>query len=106
MFNSTRLPYILGAAAGGIAAGVYVAWSIFARFSFIAALNDRSIVEPHVMIVLGAAAALIAFPLGVAAGLGVTAIVTRIVDYARRSRDSADGNAHSSWVTRRNSGGD
>ena len=98
MFTPTRLFYILCGALGGAAAGGYVAWAIASQFAHIAALNDRAIVEPHVLVVLCIAGGLLAFPLGAAAGLVIGAIVNWIVDNFCRSGRSRDG---SSWVTRR-----
>ncbi len=68
MFTPTRLFYIICGAVGGAAAGGYVAWAIASRFARIAELNDRAIVEPHVLVALCVAGGLIAFPLGAAAG--------------------------------------
>ena len=98
MFTPTRLFYIICGALGGAAAGGYVAWAIASRFARIAELNDRAIVEPHVLVVLCVAGGLIAFPLGAAAGLIIGAIANRMVDSLRRSRGGSD---ESSWVTRR-----
>ena len=97
MFTPTRLFYIICGAVGGAAAGGYVAWAIASRFARIAELNDRAIVEPHVLVVLCVAGGLIAFPLGAAAGLIIGAIANRMIDALRRSR----GANESSWVTRR-----
>ena len=97
MFTPTRLFYIICGAVGGAAAGGYVAWAIASRFARIAELNDRAIVEPHVLVVLCVAGGLIAFPLGAAAGLIIGAIANRVTDSLRRSR----GDSESSWVTRR-----
>ena len=97
MFTPTRLFYIICGAVGGAAAGGYVAWAIASRFARIAELNDRAIVEPHVLVVLCVAGGLIAFPLGAAAGLIIGAIANRMIDWLRRSR----GDNESSWVTRR-----
>ena len=97
MFTPTRLFYIICGAVGGAAAGGYVAWAIASRFARIAELNDRAIVEPHVLVVLCIAGGLIAFPLGAAAGLIIGAVANRMIDALRRSR----GNNESSWVTRR-----
>ena len=97
MFTPTRLFYIICGAVGGAAAGGYVAWAIASRFARIAELNDRAIVEPHVLVVLCVAGGLIAFPLGAAAGLIIGAIANRMTDALRRSR----GDSESSWVTRR-----
>lgn len=97
MFTPTRLFYIICGAVGGAAAGGYVAWAIASRFARIAELNDRAIVEPHVLVVLCVAGGLIAFPLGAAAGLIIGAIASRMIDSLRRSR----GGNESSWVTRR-----
>ena len=82
MFTPTRIFYLLGAAICGSAAGGYVAWAIASRFARIAELNDRAIVEPHVLIVLCVAGAV------------------RLVEYLRRA--GSGGKAErSSWVTRR-----
>ena len=97
MFTPTRLFYIICGAVGGAAAGGYVAWAIASRFARIAELNDRAIVEPHVLVVLCVAGGLIAFPLGAAAGLIIGAVANRMIDALRRSR----GDNESSWVTRR-----
>ncbi|MCE2500688.1 MAG: hypothetical protein J4G13_07485 [Dehalococcoidia bacterium] len=97
MFTPTRLFYIICGAVGGAAAGGYVAWAIASRFARIAELNDRAIVEPHVLVVLCIAGGLIAFPLGAAAGLIIGAVANRMIDALRRSR----GDNESSWVTRR-----
>ena len=97
MFTPTRLFYIICGALGGAAAGGYVAWAIASRFARIAELNDRAIVEPHVLVVLCVAGGLLAFPLGAAAGLIIGAIVNRLTDSLRRAR----GDNESSWVTRR-----
>lgn len=97
MFTPTRLFYIICGAVGGSAAGGYVAWAIASRFARIAELNERAIVEPHVLVVLCVAGGLIAFPLGAAAGLIIGAIANRMIDALRRSR----GGDESSWVTRR-----
>ncbi len=98
MFTLTKLFYVVGAALCGSAAGGYVSWAIYARFARIAELNDRAIVEPHILVVLCAAGGLLAFPLGAAAGLVAVALVTRVVDYLRRSGGGTDDE---SWVTRR-----
>ena len=97
MFTPTRLFYIICGAVGGAAAGGYVAWAIASRFARIAELNDRAIVEPHVLVVLCIAGGLIAFPLGAAAGLIIGAVANRMIDALRRSRSDNE----SSWVTRR-----
>ena len=98
MFTPTRLFYIICGALGGSAAGGYVAWAIASRFARIAELNDRAIVEPHVLVVLCVAGGFIAFPLGAAAGLIIGAVVSRVFDNVRRSRGGSD---ETSWVTRR-----
>ena len=100
MFTPTRMFYLLGAAICGSAAGGYVAWAIASRFARIAELNDRAIVEPHVLIVLCVAGGLLAFPLGAAAGLLAVTFLIRLVEYVRRagSGGKSEGN---SWVTRR-----
>ena len=100
MFTPTKLLYIIGAAICGCAAGGYVAWAIASRFARIAELNDRAIVEPHVLVVLCVAGALLAFPLGAAAGLVAVALLNRLVEYLRRG-GSGGGSERSSWVTRR-----
>ena len=97
MFTPTRLFYIVCGALGGAAAGGYVAWAIASRFAHIAALNDRAIVEPHVLVVLCVAGGLIAFPLGAAAGLIIGAIANRLIDQcpscSRRKRRVVVGDA-------------
>lgn len=103
MFTPTKMFYVIGAALCGCAAGGYVAWAIAARFARISELTGRAIVEPHVLIVLCVAGALIAFPLGAAAGLLVVALSNRLVDYLRRAGGGADSE-HSSWVARRAAG--
>ena len=103
MFTPTRLLYIFGAALCGCAAGGYVAWAIAARFSRISELTDRAIVEPHVLIVLCVAGALLAFPLGAAAGLLAVTLFVRMVEYARRAGSGSDSERNS-WVTRRPTG--
>ncbi len=103
MFTPTRLFYIFGAAICGSAAGGYVAWAIAARFARIAELNDRTIVEPHILVVLCVAGGLLAFPLGAAAGLLGVALFNRGVDYIRRA-GSGRNSERSSWVTRRAAG--
>ena len=99
MFTLTRLFYIIGATLCGSAAGGYVAWAIYARFARIAELNDRAIVEPHVLVVLCIAGGFLAFPLGAAAGLIAVALGSRAVEYLRRG--SGGGSDGKSWVTRR-----
>ena len=101
MFTPTRLFYIIGAAVLGSAAGGYVAWAIYARFARIAELNDRAIVEPHVLVVLCVAGGLLAFPLGAAAGLIVVALGSRVFEYLRRGSRSGGESDGESWVTRR-----
>ena len=101
MFTPTRLFYIIGAALCGSAAGGYVAWAIYARFAHIAQLNDRAMLEPHVLVVYCVAGGLLAFPLGAAAGLVVVAVTARVIEYARRTRGSGGGSDGESWVTRR-----
>ena len=98
MFTPTRLFYIFCGAVGGAVAGGYVAWAIASRFARIAELNDRAIVEPHVLVVLCVAGGLLAFPLGAAAGLIIGAVVNRVFENVRRSRGGSD---ESSWVTQR-----
>ena len=99
MFTPTRLFYIISAAICGGAAGGYVAWAIAARFARIAELNDRAIVEPHVLVVLCVAGGLLAFPLGAAAGLVLAAIGAHLANYVRRSRAGGESD-RVSWVTR------
>ena len=101
MFTPTRLFYAISAAAVGSAAGGYVAWAIASRFARIAELNDRAIVEPHVLVVLCAAGGLIAFPLGAAAGLFGAVVVNRVVDYLRRAQGGGGETDNVSWVTQR-----
>ena len=101
MFTATKLFYIISAAIVGAAAGGYVAWAIASRFARVAELNDRAIVEPHVLVVLCVAGALIAFPLGAAAGLFGAVVVNRVVDYLRRSQGSGGKADNVSWVTQR-----
>ena len=99
MFTPTKMFYVIGAALCGCAAGGYVAWAIAARFARISELTDRAIVEPHILVVLCVAGALLAFPLGAAAGLSVVAAANRLIEYLRRARTGADSE-RSSWVTR------
>ena len=99
MFTPTRLFYIISAAGVGSAAGGYVAWAIASRFARIAELNDRAIVEPHVLIVLCVAGGLLAFPLGAAAGLFGAVVINRVIDYLRRSQGSGGEADNVSWVT-------
>ncbi|MDE2786265.1 MAG: hypothetical protein OXL37_06335 [Chloroflexota bacterium] len=101
MFTPTKLFYIISAAVVGGAAGGYVAWAIASRFARIAELNDRAIVEPHVLIVLCVAGGLLAFPLGAAAGLFGAVVVNRVVDYLRRSQGRGGEADNVSWVTQR-----
>ena len=101
MFTPTKLFYIISAAIVGAAAGGYVAWAIASRFARIAELNDRAIVEPHVLIVLCVAGALLAFPLGAAAGLLGAVVVNRLADYLRRPRGGGGEADNVSWVTQR-----
>lgn len=103
MFTSTRLLYIVGAVVCGGAAGGYVAWAIASRFARIAELNDRAIIEPHVLIVLCLAGGMLAAPLGAAAGLVAVTVCTRLADYLKRS-GSRGGADDESWVTRRTTG--
>lgn len=100
MFTPTRLFYVAGAALCGGAAGGYVAWAIASRFARIAELNDRAIVEPHVLIVLCAAGGLLAFPLGAAAGLLGVALANRLIEYVRRAGSRSESE-RSSWVSQR-----
>lgn len=103
MFTPTRLFYIVGAVLCGSGAGGYVAWAIYARFARIAELNDRALVEPHVLVVLCVAGGLLAFPLGAAGGMVMVALGSRAFEYARRSGSDGDGREGESWVTRRGS---
>ena len=104
MFTATKLFYIAGAALFGSAAGGYVAWAIYSRFARIAELTDRSIVEPHVLVVLCVAGGLLAFPLGAAAGMILVAIGSRMAEHLRVSGGSGDGSEGESWVNRRPAG--
>ena len=101
MFTPTKLFYVIGAALCGSAAGGYAAWAIYSRFARIAELNDRAIVEPHVLVVLCVAGGLLAFPLGAAAGLFAVALASRVFEYLRRGSGSDGGSDGKSWVTRR-----
>ena len=101
MFTPTRLFYIISAGLVGSAAGGYVAWAIASRFARIAELNDRAIVEPHVLIVLCVTGGLLAFPLGAAAGLFGAMLVNRIIEHLRRSRGAGGEADNVSWVTQR-----
>ena len=101
MFTPTRLFYIISAALVGSAAGGYVAWAIASRFARIAELNDRAIVEPHVLIVLCIAGGVLAFPLGAAAGLFGAVVINRVLDYLRRSQGRGGEADNVSWVTQR-----
>ena len=101
MFTPTRLFYIIGAALCGSAAGGYVSWAIYSRFAHIAELNDRAIVEPHVLVVLCIAGGLLAFPLGAAAGLLAVTLAGRVLEYLRRGSGSGGESDGESWVTRR-----
>ena len=101
MFTPTKLFYIISAAVAGGVAGGYVAWAIASRFARIAELNDRAIVEPHVLIVLCVAGGLLAFPLGAAAGLFGAVVVNRVVDYLRRAQGKGGEADNVSWVTQR-----
>ncbi len=103
MFTSTRLLYIASAAVCGIAAGGYVAWAIVSRYGFVAGLNDRAQLDTDILVVLSAAGALLAFPLGAAVGLFGAWVGNRVVDNVRRSRRTADDSGNISWVTRRSS---
>ena len=103
MFTPTKIFYIVGAALCGFAAGGYVVWAIVARFARIAQLTDRAAVEPHILVVLCAAGALLAFPLGAAAGLLAVAAANRLVEHLRRAGDGRDSDRNS-WVTRRTAG--
>ncbi len=101
MVTPTKWFYIVCAGLAGSAAGGYVAWAIASRFAHIAELNDRTIVEPHVLVVLCVAGGLLAFPLGAAAGLFVAVVVNRVMDYLRRTRTPGGETDNASWVTRR-----
>lgn len=101
MFTPTRLFYIIGAALCGSSAGGYVAWAIYARFAHIAQLNDRAMLEPHVLVVYCMAGGLLAFPLGAAAGLIAVALGSRAFEYLRRGSGTGGGSDGESWVTRR-----
>ena len=101
MFTPTRLFYIISAAGVGGAAGGYVAWAIASRFARIAELNDRAIVEPHVLIVLCVTGGLLAFPLGAAAGLFGAVLINRVVESLRRSQGGGGKTDKVSWVTQR-----
>lgn len=101
MFTPTRLFYVISAAVIGSAAGGYVAWAIASRFARIAELNDRAIVEPHVLVVLCVTGGLLAFPLGAAAGLFGAVVVNRAVESLRRSRGAGGETDNVSWVTQR-----
>lgn len=101
MFNATKMFYAISAAIVGSAAGGYVAWAIASRFARIAELNDRAIVEPHVLVVLCVAGGLLAFPLGAAAGLFGAVVINRAIDALRRARGSGGETDNVSWVTRR-----
>jgi hypothetical protein len=101
MFTPTKLFYIICAAIGGSVAAGYVAWAIASRFARIAELNDRAIVEPHVLVVLCIAGGMLAFPLGAAAGLLFGILVNRVTDYVRRAGGSGDERDNTSWVTTR-----
>ena len=101
MFTPTKLFYFMCAAIGGAAAGGYVAWAIASRFARIAELNDRTIVEPHVLVVLCVAGGFLAFPLGAAAGLIVGWLGNRLGEYLRRSTGTGDEADNTSWVTQR-----
>ena len=101
MFTPTKLFYIISAAVVGGAAGGYVAWAIASRFARIAELNDRAIVEPHVLVVLCITGGLLAFPLGAAAGLLGAVVVNRSVESLRRSRGKGGEADNASWVTQR-----
>ena len=101
MFTPTRLFYIISSAVLGSAAGGYVAWAIASRFARIAELNDRAIVEPHVLVVLCVTGGLLAFPLGAAAGLFGAMLVNRVVEHLRRSQGAGGEADNVSWVTQR-----
>ncbi len=104
MFTPTRLLYATGALICGSAAGGYVAWAIASRFARIAELNDRAIVEPHILVVLCIAGGMLAFPLGAAAGLGIVALCIRAVEALRRAGNPGTQSDGNSWVTRRAAG--
>lgn len=101
MFTPTRLFYIISAVLVGGAAGGYVAWAIASRFARIAELNDRAIVEPHVLVVLCITGGLLAFPLGAAVGLLSAVLVNRVVEHLRRSQGGGGEADNVSWVTQR-----
>ena len=101
MFTPTKLFYIISAALVGSAAGGYVAWAIASRFARIAELNDRAIVEPHVLVVLCVTGGLLAFPLGAAAGLLGAVLINRVVESLRRSQGTGGDADNVSWVTQR-----
>ena len=101
MFTPTKLFYIISAAIVGSGAGGYVAWAIASRFARIAELNDRAIVEPHVLIVLCVTGGLLAFPLGAAAGLFGAVLINRAVESLRRSQGAGGEADNVSWVTQR-----
>ena len=101
MFTPTKLFYIISAAVVGGAASGYVAWAIASRFARIAELNERAIVEPHVLVVLCIAGGLLALPLGAAAGLFGAVVINRLADYLRRSPGTGDKADSVSWVTQR-----
>ena len=104
MFTPTKMIYTLGAAVCGSAAGGYVAWAIYSRFARIAELNDRAIVEPHVLVVLCVAGGLLAFPLGAAAGLIVVTLAMRFSDFLRGASRRTGKSDTQSWVGQRASG--
>ena len=101
MFTPTRLFYIISAAVVGSAAGGYVAWAIASRFARIAELNDRAIVEPHVLVVLCVTGGILAFPLGAAAGLFGAVLINRAVESLRRTQGKGGKTDKVSWVTQR-----
>ena len=100
MFTPTKWIYIAGAALFGAAAGGYVAWAIAMRFVRIAELNERAIIEPHILVVLCTAGGLLAFPLGAAAGLVLVAVALRLREALRRARVPETEGDGQSWVTR------
>ncbi|MCY4555741.1 MAG: hypothetical protein OXF79_05060 [Chloroflexi bacterium] len=101
MFTPTKLFYIISAAVVGSAAAGYVAWAIASRFARIAELNDRAIVEPHVLVVLCVTGGILAFPLGAAAGLFGAVLINRAVESLRRTQGKGGKADKVSWVTQR-----
>ena len=101
MFTPTKLFYVISAAVVGSAAAGYVAWAIASRFARIAELNDRAIVEPHVLVVLCVTGGILAFPLGAAAGLFGAVLINRAVESLRRAQGKGGKADNVSWVTQR-----